>query len=78
MQIIFELIIWFLMEVIFWGIMFWTGRIIILIITFGKWKLQITRNDDRKKLKKEPKIIATAVIGFLFWVGIGVALIIAI
>ena len=77
MEIIFDLIIWFLIEVIFWGILFWTGYTVLLIMSLGKWKIQ-SINGDRKKFRKEPKFIATAVIGFLFWLGVGIALIIVL
>jgi len=72
MGLIIELILWLIIEVVFWGVMFWTGYAITSILTLGKWKPHF--NDDRKKQKKEPEFIITALIGFLFWLGVGITL----
>ncbi|MBT8358941.1 MAG: hypothetical protein KJO61_14375 [Deltaproteobacteria bacterium] len=75
MELIIELILWFIIEVVFWGFMFWTGYFLILIISIGQWKPGPVRRDKEKR--KEKKFIATAVIGAVFWIGFGIALIIA-
>ncbi len=71
MQVIIELLLWFIIEVVFWGIMFWTGYATTFVLSFGKWK--IPNDGNRKKQRKESKFIITALIGFLFWLGIGIA-----
>lgn len=75
MELIIELILWFIIEVVFWGIMFWTGYCLTLIISIGQWKPGPVGKGKEKR--KEAKFIVTAVIGALFWIGIGIALIIA-
>jgi len=72
MQFLIELFLWFLIEVVFWGIMLWTGKTITSILTLGTWGISIA---DRKKEKQNPKFMITATIGFLFWLGIGMAFI---
>jgi len=74
MELIIELILWFIIEVIFWGIMFWTGYLLTQIISVGRWIPGPMGRDKEKR--KETKFIVTAVIGVLFWVGIGIALLI--
>ena len=75
MGLLLELILWFIIEVVFWGIMFWTGYLLTLIISIGKWKPgPVGRNKEKRK---ETKFIATAVFGTLFWLGFGIAFIIA-
>jgi len=76
MELILELILWFIIEVVFWGIMFWTGYFLTRIISFGQWKPCSVGKDKEKR--KETKFIATAVFGALFWIGIGIALIIVL
>ena len=76
MELIIELIIWFIIEVVFWGIMFWTGYTITQIVTLGQWKPASARRykDKGKHNRKETKFIVVAVIGVLFWIGLGIAL----
>ena len=74
MELFIELILWFIIEVVFWGILFWTGYFLTLIISIGQWKLGPMGRDKEKR--KETKFIVTAVIGALFWIGFGIALII--
>jgi len=78
MELIVELIVWFIIEVVFWGIMFWTGYVLTLIVTLGQWTPgHAGRDKDKKKeSRKKPKFIVTAVIGALFWIVFGIALII--
>jgi len=76
MQLVIELLLWFIIEVVFWGILFWTGYAITSILTFGKWKILI--DDNGKKQRKEPKFIITALIGILFWLGLVILLTITI
>ncbi len=80
MELIAELIVWFIIEVVFWGIMFWTGYVLVRIVTLGQWTpAHMERDKDKKKeRRKETKFIVTAVIGTLFWIGLGIALIIVI
>ena len=75
MALIIELILWFIIEVVFWGIIFWTGYFLTRIISIGQWKPGPVGRDKEKR--KEAKFIVTAVIGALFWIGFGIALIIA-
>ena len=76
MELIIELIIWFIIEVVFWGIMFWTGYAITQIVTLGQWKPESAgRNKDKgKENRKKTKFIIVAVMGVLFWIGFGIAL----
>lgn len=78
MEFIIELIVWFTIEVIFWGIMFWTGYVLSMILTLGQWTPgRIERDKEKKKEgRRKTKFIVTAVIGALFWVGVLIALII--
>lgn len=78
MELIVELIAWFIIEVMFWGVMFWTGYAIIQIVTLGQWKPgSVGRDKDKgKENRKETKFIVVAVIGAFFWIGLGIALII--
>ncbi len=80
MELIIELIVWFTIEVLFWGIMFWTGYALIQIVTLGQWKLGISGGDKhkRKENRKEAKFIVVAIIGALFWIGLGIAALIII
>ncbi len=73
MELIIELLLWFIIEVVFWGIMFWTGYFLILIISIGQWKPGHMGRD--KEERKETKFIATALIGALFWIVFVIALI---
>ena len=75
MGFIVELVLWVIIEVLFWGIMFWTGYLLSQIFTLGHLKLapEGTGKIDRS----EPKFIVTALIGTLFWIGLWVALTIA-
>lgn len=73
MELVLELLLWFITEFVFWGIMFWTGYAITSILSFGKWR-PIYLKDQRKKQRQEPKFIIIALIGFLFWLGVGVIL----
>ncbi|MDX2446643.1 MAG: hypothetical protein QNK29_05515 [Desulfobacterales bacterium] len=75
MGFIIELVLWFIIEVVFWGIMFWTGYFLTLIFTIGQWKLAPVGTD--KIERTETKFIVAAVIGALFWIGFGIALTIA-
>jgi|GEM_PF-5157309 len=77
MGIVLELIFWILIEIVFWGIMFWTGCAILSIVSFGKFETQDIR-DDPKKLRRKPKFIAITLIGFLFWIAIWITLAISI
>jgi hypothetical protein len=78
MEFIIELIVWFIIEVVFWGIMFWTGYVLTRVFTFGQWTPgRIERDKDKKKeSRRETKFIATAVIGALFWIVFLITLII--
>jgi hypothetical protein len=78
MELIVELIVWFIIEVVFWGIMFWTGYVLTLIVTLGQWTPKHTERDKDKKKesRRETKFIVTAIIGTLFWIGFGITLII--
>lgn len=80
MELIFELIVWFIIEVLFWGIMFWTGYAIIQTVTLGQWKPgSLGKNKEkRKENRKEAKFIVVAIIGALFWLGLGIAAIVII
>lgn len=71
MGLLIELVLWFIIEVVFWGVMFWTGYFLTLIFTIGQWKLAPVGTD--KIERSETKFMATAVIGALFWIGVGVA-----
>lgn len=75
MGLIIELVLWFIIEVVFWGIMFRTGYFITLFFTIGQWKPGLEGRN--KKKRTERKFIVPAVIGALFWIGLGIALIIA-
>ena len=78
MGLVAELIVWFIFEVIFWGIMYWTGYAIAQIVTLGKWKLRGTERDrvKWKEKRKGSEFIVVAVMGALFWIGVCLALII--
>lgn len=78
MELIVELIVWFIIEVVFWGIMFWTGYVLTLIVTLGQWTPGHTERgkDKKKESRRETKFIVTAIIGALFWIGFGITLII--
>ena len=73
MQFMFELILWFIIEIVFWGIMFWTGYAIHFVLTMGKGTRLII---DRKRQRKESRVLITALVGVVFWLGLGVAVII--
>ena len=79
MEFIIELIVWFTIEVVFWGIMFWTGYVLSMILTLGQWTPgRIERDKEKKKEgRRKIKFIVTAVIGALFWIGFLIALIMA-
>jgi len=76
MELIFELIIWVMIEVVFWGIMFWTGYVLTRMLTLGHWSPgRIEKDNDKKKeCRREPEFIITAVIGALFWIVFCIAL----
>ena len=75
MEFIIEITLWFLIEFVFWGFMYWTGYFLILIITIGKWNIgPVGKN---KKKRKELKFVITALTGALFWIVFGSVLIIA-
>ncbi len=78
MELIIEIVVWFTIEVVFWGIMFWTGYVLTIILTLGQWTPgRIERDKDKKKeSRRETKFIVTAVIGALFWIVFWIALII--
>ena len=71
-----ELVLWLIIEVVFWGIMFWTGYMVTRVISMGKWRPRHAGGDKEKR--KEVEFIITAVIGVLFWLSLGLAFIIAI
>ena len=75
MGFIIELVLWLIIEVVFWGILFWTGYFVTRIISIGKWRPGHVGSDKQKR--KEAKFIATAVIGALFWFVLGIAFIIS-
>ena len=76
MGLIVELILWIIIEIIFWGIMFWSGYVIVLIVTFGHYspKQSGKSKAEVKGNRKKPEFLITAVIGTLFWIGVGIAL----
>ena len=76
MGLIIELLLWFIIEIVFWGISFWTGHFLILIFTIGQWKLAPVGTD--KIERTDTKFIVTAVIGATFWIAFGIALTIAL
>lgn len=80
MELIIEIIVWFAVEIVFWGVMFWTGYVLTKILTLGRWNPgRIERAKDKKKeRRKETKYFVTAIIGALFWIIIWIGLIIVI
>lgn len=78
MEFIVELIAWFIIEVMFWGIMFWTGYVLILIATFGQWTPGYIGKDKEKNIenRRQPRFLVTAIIGTFFWIGCWIVLII--
>ena len=76
MELIVELIVWFIIEVVFWGIMFWTGYGLISIVTLGRWTPGYIGGDKdkRKENRRKAKFIVASVCGTLFWIGITIAL----
>jgi hypothetical protein len=73
-----------IMELLFWGILYTTGRFIIYIVSFGKWKAK-PRLKNKENLPAAHSInkstgvlidaIGVCLIGFFFWM-IVIALII--
>jgi len=78
MDFIIELVVWFAIEVVFWGIMFQTGYVLTKIATLGRWTPgRIEKDKDKRKAsRKEPKFIVTALIGALFWFVVWIALVV--
>ena len=76
MVFIVEQITWFIIEIVFWGIMFWTGYVLIFTVTLGQWiPRPLGRNQNRnKEIRRKAKFVYTATIGVLFWIGIGIGL----
>lgn len=77
MGIVLEILVWFFIEILFWGLMFYTGRLILSMLSNRKWEIQ-SNDIDPKQYRKEPKFIGTALIGFLFWVGFWIILVISV
>lgn len=66
MTFIIELMIWFIVEVVFWGMMYWTGFNIISLVSFGRW---VAKPLERDRKKTEPfKATVIALFGVLFWI----------
>ena len=76
MELIVEVIMWFIIEVVFWGIMFWTGYLLVSFITFGHWPPKKLGNSKSKikENRKKPEFLVTAIIGAIFWISVGIGL----
>ncbi len=69
MELVIELLVWLIIEVLFWGIMFWTGYIIACVLTFGRWAPRHPGED--KYNRRKPSFFITSLIGTFFWVVLG-------
>ena len=80
MELFVEVIMWLIIEVVFWGIMFWTGYVLVSFVTFGHWSPKILRNGKAKikENRKKPEFLVTAIIGAIFWISVGIGLTIII
>jgi len=69
MGLIVEAIVWFIIEVLFWGIMYWTGVAIAKMVTLGKWTLEgaAGKQEKWKETRKDSRFIVVAVLGVFFW-----------
>lgn len=76
MTLIVEFILWFIFEVVFWGIMYWTGYFLAQAISIGQWSPGHVGAD--KEERKDIKFIFTALIGALFWIGFVIAFVVVV
>lgn len=78
MGLVIELLVWLTIEVVFWGIMFWTGYVLAITLTLGQWtpgRIESAK-ETKKENRRETKFIVTALIGALFWICFWIAIII--
>ena len=75
MGFIIELVVWLIIEVVFWGIMCWTGYFLTQVFTIGR--LKYAPVGSGKTERSEKKFILTALIGAFFWIGAGIAIALA-
>ena len=74
MGLIIEVMSWFIIEVVFWGFMFWTGYVLVSFVTFGHWTLNKSGNGKARENRKKPEFLVTAIIGSIFWISVGIGL----
>jgi hypothetical protein len=68
-----ELIVGFVIEVVFGGVMFWTGYVLTLVVPLERGKPVLSGRDKnkRKENRRKPRFILTALLGALFGIGVG-------